>query len=236
MSFCLADGDGLMGRGGHMGRDRLTGGGGRGGGLMHLSRRGGGPDDDADDAALSGVMYRASPEPQYGPLAQMQQAIPVNPAASAFGSTPSRSTIGLRRALAPPLASSSFGGFAPNPVASPLPEENPSGLEKISAIPTGDILAAVRAFVDLQSFDGHWDCDEALSTFFASEIVRMKDAGAQENPVLATVLVLAWLKASEAQYSDLWEMVADKGTSWLATQDNSELLMHTAMSTIRDRT
>ena len=89
---------------------------------------------------------------------------------------------------------------------------------------------------DLQSFDGHWDCNAALNTFFANEIVKMKNGGAQENPVLGTVLVLAWLKILAAQYFDLWEMVADKGTTWLATQDNSELLMHTAMSTIKDRT
>ncbi|KEQ69351.1 hypothetical protein M436DRAFT_56301 [Aureobasidium namibiae CBS 147.97] len=107
---------------------------------------------------------------------------------------------------------------------------------KVSAIPTDDILPAVRALVDLQSFDGHWDCNEALNSFFASEIVNMKNTGAQENAVLATALVLAWLKISAAQYSDLWEMVADKGTAWLATQENSELLMYTARSTIQDLT
>jgi hypothetical protein len=107
--------------------------------------------------------------------------------------------------------------------------------EEISAIPTNDNLAAVRALVDLQSFDGHWGCNKALNAFFALALAKMKSAGAQENPVLATVLVLAWLKTSAAQYFDLWEMVADKGTEWLSTQDNSESLMNTAMSTMKNR-
>jgi len=193
-------------------------------------------------------MNRASPDLQYGPLVHMQQrhqaqqAIPTNPAVSACASTPSPSTTRFRRMLdssrAPRFRRTlpAFGGYTPDNVASGLVERISSGLEKVSAIPTDDILAAVRALVDLQSFDGRWECNETLNSFFASEIVKMKDAGAQENPVLATVLVLAWLKASAAQYSDLWEMVADKATAWLATQDNSELLMHTAMSTIEDRT
>ncbi|KAI4755563.1 hypothetical protein E4T52_12352 [Aureobasidium sp. EXF-3400] len=136
---------------------------------------------------------------------------------------------------APPEAFRSFASSASYPMAFDL-EDTPFDSEQVSAIPTNDTLAAVRALVDLQSFDGHWDCNEALNTFFAREVVKMKDAGAQENPVLATVLVLAWLKTSAAQYFDLWEMVADKGTAWLSTQENSELLMNTAMSTIKDRT
>jgi len=220
---------------------RLTGGG----------HRGGAPDDNDGDAALPGVMNRASPDLQYGPLVRMQQrhqaqqAAPTRPVVSACASLPSPSTTRFRcmldssrisRASRAKRALPAFGGYTPDNVASILAERISSGLEKVSAIPTDDILAAVRALVDLQSFDGHWECNEALNSFFASEIVKMKDAGAQENPVLATVLVLAWLKTSAAQYSDLWEMVADKATAWLATEDNSELLMHTAMSTIEDRT
>jgi hypothetical protein len=97
-------------------------------------------------------------------------------------------------------------------------------------------LAAVRAFVDLQSFDGHWEWNDAFYAFFTSDILVMKNAGAQENSLLATVLVLAWLKISAVQYFDLWEMVAEKGAEWLLTQNNSELLMNTALSAIKDRT
>lgn len=238
----LTGGGGLTRGGGHTGRDRLTGGGGRGGGFMRHCRRGGGPDaddDDDDDINVPGVMYPASPDLQYTQLVQMQQAPQAQqpaPAASLLASA-SHTVVRARKykRLAPLGTLSSFGGLDPNVDAS-SPEEIPSGLEKVSTIPTDDILAAVRALIDLQSFDGHWDCNAALNTFFANEIVKMKNGGAQENPVLGTVLVLAWLKILAAQYFDLWEMVADKGTTWLATQDNSELLMHTAMSTIKDRT
>lgn len=148
----------------------------------------------------------------------------------------------LARAMASPAAyvgrrrraPFSHAASGPFPDASLVPEETLSGLERVSVIPTNDILAAVRALVDLQSFDGHWDCNEVLNTFFADETVKMKKAGAQESPVLATVLVLAWLKTSAAQYFDLWEMVADKGTAWLLTQGNSDLLMNTAMSILKD--
>jgi hypothetical protein len=97
-------------------------------------------------------------------------------------------------------------------------------------------LAAVRAFVDLQCFDGHWEWHDAFYAFFTSEIVVMKNAGAQEDSLLATVLVLAWLKTSAVQYFDLWEMVADKGDGWLLTKNNFEQLMNTAMNAIKDRT
>ncbi|KAI4725703.1 hypothetical protein E4T49_06524 [Aureobasidium sp. EXF-10728] len=120
----------------------------------------------------------------------------------------------------------------PSSVAPSLPDGAPSRSEDSLVIPTNDTLAAVRALVDLQSFDGHWDWDEALDTFFASAIVKMRHSGAQKDSMLATTLVLAWLKTSAAQYSDLWEMVADKSSEWLLTQENSEQIMSTAMSAL----
>ncbi|KAI4853219.1 hypothetical protein E4T44_00976 [Aureobasidium sp. EXF-8845] len=103
-------------------------------------------------------------------------------------------------------------------------------------IPANDTLAAVRAFVDLQSFDGHWEWNEVLAAFFISEAVEMKNARAlPEDSMLATVLVLAWLNTVAVEYFDLWEMVADKGDSWLLTQVHSEQLMKTAMSAIKNR-
>jgi hypothetical protein len=179
----------------------------------------------APPARAYGRGGRAPGAPPPLPPISFQCAAPAPAAAPCASAAPS----------APPEAFRSFASSASYPMAFD-PEDTPSDFEQASAIPTNDTLAAVRALVDLQSFDGHWDCNEALSTFFAREVVKMKDAGAQEDPVLATVLVLAWLKTSAAQYFDLWEMVADKGTAWLSTQENSELLMNTAMSTIKDRT
>ncbi|KAI4739408.1 hypothetical protein E4T50_10151 [Aureobasidium sp. EXF-12298] len=108
----------------------------------------------------------------------------------------------------------------------------PSDTEDAPAIPIDNTLAAVRAIVDLQCFDGHWNWTEGLRNFFASAITKMTNSGFQETPMLATVLVLAWLKTSANEYSDLWDMVADKGNEWLLTQENFDLLMSTAMSAL----
>jgi hypothetical protein len=139
----------------------------------------------------------------------------------------------------PPCAPSSSAVHSYRPpiiITSSLPKNTPSDLEDTLVIPTYDTLAAVRAFVDLQCFDGHWEWHDAFYAFFTSEIVVMKNAGAQEDSLLATVLVLAWLKTSAVQYFDLWEMVADKGDGWLLTKNNFEQLMNTAMNAIKDRT
>lgn len=240
----LVGGGGPARGGGHTGRDRdrLTGGGGRGGGFLRSGRRGGGPGID-DDTDLPDAMYKRAPSHSAAAYAQAQ-SVPAPAAASLAASpvlstpayAPSGRSAKYKRMMVPTSGLLSSGGFTPQNVAPDAPEETPSGLERVSAIPTNDILAAVRAFVDLQSFDGHWDCSEVLNTFFATGIIRLKNHGAEENSVLATVLVLVWLKTSAAQYFDLWEMVADKGTAWLLTQGDSELLMNTAMSILKDRT
>ncbi|KAG9658613.1 hypothetical protein KCU98_g5880, partial [Aureobasidium melanogenum] len=108
----------------------------------------------------------------------------------------------------------------------------PSDTEDAPTIPIDNTLAAVRTIVDLQCFDGHWNWNKGLRNFFAFAITKMTNSGFQETPVLATVLVLAWLKTSATEYSDLWEMVADKGNEWLLTHENSELLMSTVMSAL----
>jgi hypothetical protein len=135
-----------------------------------------------------------------------------------------------------PFSSAVHSYRPPIIITSSFPKNTPSDVENTLIIPTYDTLAAVRAFVDLQSFDGYWEWNDAFYAFFTSDILVMKNAGAQENSLLATVLVLAWLKISAVQYFDLWEMVAEKGAEWLLTQNNSELLMNTALSAIKDRT
>ncbi|KAG9663448.1 hypothetical protein KCU64_g1315, partial [Aureobasidium melanogenum] len=104
--------------------------------------------------------------------------------------------------------------------------------EDAPVLPIDNTLATVRVLVDLQCFDGHWNWNEGLHNFFAPAIVKMGTSGSRESPMLATVLVLAWLKTSATEFSDLWEMVADKGNEWLLTQENFELLMSTAMSAL----
>lgn len=108
----------------------------------------------------------------------------------------------------------------------------PSNPDDALDIPIDNTLAAARALVDLQCFDGHWNWNDGLRKFFTSAIAKMRSSGFEESPIMATVLVLAWLKTSATELSDLWEMVADKGTEWLKTQENSELLMGAAMSAL----
>ncbi|THY78540.1 hypothetical protein D6C86_02936 [Aureobasidium pullulans] len=101
-------------------------------------------------------------------------------------------------------------------------------------IPTNNVLATVRALVDLQSFDGHWEWTNTLSTFFDSHVIsEAKSVRSAEDQLLATVMVLAWLKTSASEYHDLWEMVAEKASDWLEGQsEDSELLMSKAMSAL----
>lgn len=101
-------------------------------------------------------------------------------------------------------------------------------------IPTNNVLATVRALLDLQSFDGHWEWTNTLSTFFDSHVIsEAKSVRSAEDQLLATVMVLAWLKTSASEYHDLWEMIAEKASDWLEGQsEDSELLMSKAMSAL----
>jgi hypothetical protein len=176
--------------------------------------------------------------------------LPLPPCAPAASAPPRcRCAIPASAVPAPPRAPPAFGAsnphapssFAVQSYGSSLntlmdPDNTPPELVTPLVIPTNDTLATVRALVDLQSFDGHWEWNEALATFFVSAAVDMKNGGApSEDSMLATVLVLAWLKTVAVEYFDLWEMVADKGDAWLSTQAHSEQLMKIAMSVIKNR-
>ncbi|KAG9751697.1 hypothetical protein KCU59_g2194, partial [Aureobasidium melanogenum] len=131
------------------------------------------------------------------------------------------------------LAHTSFGDACMASFGAPdIPDIAASETQVAPIIPIDNTLAAVRTLVELQCFDGHWNWNEGLRNFFASAITKMTNSGFQETPMLATVLVLAWLKTSATGYNELWEMVADKGNEWLLTQENSDLLMDTAMSAL----
>jgi hypothetical protein len=207
-------------------------------------------------AAYGAPLRRAAPAPVCAPNVPAPPAPPTAyspppPPCAPAASAPPR----CRRALpafaapAPPRAPPAFGGFYSHAPSSFAVQSYGSSLDTLMGpdaaspepvasliIPTNDILATVRAFVDLQSFDGHWDWNEALAAFFVSEAMDMKDADAPpEDSMLATVLVLAWLKTIAVEYFDLWEMVADKGEAWLLTQVHSEQLMKTAVSAITNR-
>ncbi|THX61518.1 hypothetical protein D6D06_00512 [Aureobasidium pullulans] len=93
------------------------------------------------------------------------------------------------------------------------PAELPAPEGEGPTIPTNNVLATVRALVDLQSFDGHWQWTNTLSTFFGSHVIsEAKSVRSAEDQLLATVMVLAWLKTSASEYHDLWEMVAEKAS------------------------
>jgi hypothetical protein len=192
----------------------------------------------------------AVPPPPTPPAARSAYAPPPPPCAPAAPAPPRfRSVLPPCAAPAPPRAPPAFGAFhfhAPSSFAvqscgsslNALVDPDNKNLELVAplVIPTNDTLAAVRAFVDLQSFDGHWEWNEALAAFFVSDAVEVKNAGAPpESSLLTTVLVLAWLKTVAVDYFDLWEMVADKGEAWLLTQVHSEQLMKTATSAIKNR-
>ncbi|KAI5195710.1 hypothetical protein AUEXF2481DRAFT_676012 [Aureobasidium subglaciale EXF-2481] len=105
----------------------------------------------------------------------------------------------------------------------------PSEDEALS-IPDNDTLATVRTLLDLQAFDGYWEWTPALATFFSEVLAIVKATRSTEDPMLATVLVLAWLKSSAEEYHGLWDMVAEKGLGWLGGQEDSEDLMLAAMN------
>ncbi|KAG9946474.1 hypothetical protein KCU85_g6540, partial [Aureobasidium melanogenum] len=113
------------------------------------------------------------------------------------------------------------------------PPRAPSDTEDAPTIPTDNTLATVRALVDLQCFDGHWNWNDGLRNFFASAITKMeRSEGFQEEELWATVFVLAWLKTFATEYRDLWEMVAEKGSEWLSTDQDSQQAMSTAMNVL----
>ncbi|KEQ67710.1 uncharacterized protein M437DRAFT_36355 [Aureobasidium melanogenum CBS 110374] len=119
------------------------------------------------------------------------------------------------------------------PTSPEVPLRAPSDTEDTTTIPIDNTLAAVRALVDLQCFDGHWKWNDGLRNFFASAITKMERSGGfQEEELWATVLVLAWLKTFATEYRDLWEMVAEKGNEWLLAEEDSQQAMSTAMGVL----
>lgn len=96
-------------------------------------------------------------------------------------------------------------------------------------IPPQDTGNAVRALIDLQKFEGNWRWSQQIINFINKDVVdEVKKARADEDSLLATVLVLAWLKVKASEYRDLWDMVADKSVQWLAVQDGSDGLLEKA--------
>ncbi|KAI5195335.1 hypothetical protein E4T39_08248 [Aureobasidium subglaciale] len=131
-------------------------------------------------------------------------------------------------------AQSDMSVMYPNIQPSPLAFDYRSQLSEAAAlsIPDNDILAAVRALLDLQTFDGHWEWTPALATFFRQILTTVKVTRSTEDSIFATVLVLAWLKSSAGEFRDLWDLVAEKGSVWLCGQEDSEQLMRATMDAL----
>ncbi|OQU96365.1 von Willebrand factor type A domain-containing protein [Cladophialophora immunda] len=94
----------------------------------------------------------------------------------------------------------------------------------MSALSNGEKM---HRLIGLVEFDGSWLRSNHLLALlgvteqqFTSVSVPVADAGA--DTVRATVLAVAWLKAKVASEKDVWEMVAEKATEWLATRLGGE--------------
>lgn len=90
------------------------------------------------------------------------------------------------------------------------------------------------ALVRLQGFDGAWKWEHVLEVFGWSEeeVVaawgdsvskKITDMDASEKAVLATALVVAWLRTEMGAQKDSWELLVDKAVERLAEDDTKAL-------------
>ncbi|KIX92037.1 uncharacterized protein Z520_12252 [Fonsecaea multimorphosa CBS 102226] len=85
-----------------------------------------------------------------------------------------------------------------------------------------DNAGKMHQIIGLVEFDGSWLRSKNLLNLLGvteQQFTGLKaTTDKEEDTVRATVLAVAWLKVKASAEKDIWDMVADKATEWLATR------------------
>lgn len=96
------------------------------------------------------------------------------------------------------------------------PESNPSKRMKTAETP-------VEALIGLQKYAGSWSWSTQLQSILgvtknAAERAEHSLLGSLEDDVLATLCVVVYLKQSQRDEKDVWELVVEKAEGWLSSR------------------
>ncbi|KAI1361164.1 von Willebrand factor type A domain-containing protein [Xylaria arbuscula] len=77
----------------------------------------------------------------------------------------------------------------------------------------------MRAIIKLQNFDGSWEWEQSLLDITGADLSKAKTP-IQESAIAATALAIAFFRIYMHHAESTWELIVEKGVSWLDMQEN----------------